>query len=444
MPQVVDQDSKQLSRTLIAELLMIVLALVSAFLLALSLFGPLQNTYLIVLLGIAFTLSVVAIVRLLMDPDSIRAHQTDSMLKLARETLENMPTGDEFAGEQVQKICSLLLPSTAAIAVSITDNSVIRGYAGYDEEHNGEGTPIRTQATRSVLRDGKMRILTTVDSIGFPDAKTKVNAAIIVPLRRGSTVWGTLKFYYRDAKRITETQVSIAEGYGELLSTQLAAASLEEQTKLATQMELKMLQSQINPHFLFNTINTIASLIRTDPDKARILLREFAVFYRSTLENSKDLIKFEQEIEQVKRYFSFEVARFGDERVRLLTNIQPQVGDIMVPSFLVQPLVENAVHHAMPAEGLLSITVEGFMRGDDAVIRVVDDGVGMDKRTCQNIMQPEATTGMGIAVKNVSDRIAGYYGPNATLKVNSTLGEGTQVMLLLKDAGKKREGAATD
>ena len=91
--------------------------------------------------------------------------------------------------------------------------------------------------------------------------------------------------------------------------------ALEEQTKLATSMELKMLQSQINPHFLFNTINTIASFIRTDPNKARTLLREFAVFYRRTLEDAADLILLDREIEQTQRYFTFEVARFGEDRL---------------------------------------------------------------------------------------------------------------------------------
>ncbi|WP_165042967.1 histidine kinase [Adlercreutzia sp. ZJ138] len=426
-----------MSHSFVLEMLMITIAVASSFVLAGTIFGPLHSPLLTVLAGLVFTLSVVVVVRLLMDPDSVRAHQTDSMLKLARQTLENI-SGEEFSTVQAQKICSLLLPSTAAIAVSITDTEVIRGYVGYDEERNPTGSPIRTQATRNVINDGEMRILTSSSAIGFPSQKTKINAAIIVPLKKSRRqIWGTLKFYYRNPKQITETQTSIAEGFGNLLSTQLAAVSLEEQTKLATQMELKMLQSQINPHFLFNTINTIASLIRTDPNNARLLLREFAVFYRRTLENSGDLIQFDREMEQVERYFSFEVARFGTDRVQLRTDIQPTVNEIMVPSFLVQPLVENAVHHAMPAEGLLTITVKGVMHGKDAIIHVIDDGVGMDEQTCANIMSPEMSTGMGIAVKNVRDRIAGYFGTGATMEVASELGEGTRVTLVLKDAANR-------
>lgn len=429
----IDNSSGKLTHPFVMEMLMITIAVAAALTLAGALFGPFHSTYLIALSGIVFTLSVVVAVYLVMDPDAVRARQTDDMLKLARKTLEQM-SGEEFTGDQAQSVCAMLLPSTAAIAVSITDTQVIRGYVGYDQENNQPGTSVRTQATRSVISSGKMRILTSSNAIGFPTGKTKINAAIIVPLRQGNKVWGTLKFYYRSSLNITDTQTSIAEGFGNLLSMQLAAVHLEEQTKLATMMELKMLQSQINPHFLFNTINTIASLIRTNPDNARVLLREFAVFYRRTLENAQDLIQFQREMEQVERYFSFEVARFGEDRVRLVTLIQPEINDILVPSFLVQPLVENAVHHAMPATGLLTVTVKGEIRDRHAIIRVTDDGTGMDEETRRNIMNPEATTGMGIAVKNVRDRIAGFFGPKSAMHVSSSLGQGTTVTLILKDA----------
>ena len=96
-----------------------------------------------------------------------------------------------------------------------------------------------------------------------------------------------------------------------------------------------------------------------------MLLREFAVFYRRTLEDSADLILFEREMEQTRRYFTFEIARFGADRVELREDIDERVGQMLVPPFLIQPLVENAVRHAMPAEGKLIITVFGRIEGDD-------------------------------------------------------------------------------
>ena len=424
-----ENEKEHPSRLFTLEMLMFTIAVISGMVLLYSLVTREINIFVLFAAGLSFTLSIVMVIRLLMDPDSVRARQSDAMLKLASQTLAYMSDG--LDREAAQKICGLLLPSTAAIAVAITVKEQILAYSGYEAAANPSGSMIRTLATHATLNDGMMRILFTPEEIGFSDDTTNIRAAIIVPLKIGKNVEGTLKFYYRRAKHISETQKSIAEGFGKLLSTQMAAAALEEQTKLATSMELKMLQSQINPHFLFNTINTIASLIRTDPETARTLLREFAVFYRRTLEDSADLIVFAREIEQTQRYFTFEVARFGAERVAMQVDIDAEVEDMLVPPFLIQPLVENAVRHAMPSEGRLTVTVTGRIEGNDVVVSVADDGVGMTEEARQNILHPESSTGLGIAVKNVHDRIHGYFGSSAHMDVESELGRGTCVRLVL-------------
>ena len=382
--------------------------------------------------GALFTLSLLGFARLLLDPDSSAARQSDQMLRLARATTRSMENG--FTEQAAQEICERLLPATQAIAVAITNREEIMGYAGYNAENNPQGTPIRTDATRDVLADGNGRVLYTYDDIGLPSSSNRINAAIVQPLTVGGEIYGTLKFYYRRASQIGELQKSIARGFAELLSTQMAAAALEEQKKLATSMELKALQAQINPHFLFNTINTIASFIRTDPTKARTLLRDFAVFYRSVLENANDLIALEREIQQIERYFSFEVARFGEERLELIVDIPPEVGEILVPSFLIQPLVENSVHHAMKSEGKLTVHIIGRIENSDVVISVVDDGVGMTKEKLSTMMSDDSSQGLGIAVKNVHDRMKGYFGPESTMTIDSELGEGTTVTFVLKNA----------
>ena len=420
-----------LPRFFTLEMLMSVLVALAGLVIIWNLVTPEANVLVLFIAGVVFTLAITVLIRLLMDPDSVRARQSNAVLQLASQTLEAM--GEGLDAKSSQRICSLLLPSTAAIAVAITDDHSILGYAGYEESHNPTGAIIRTQATYATLADGKTRVLFTPEEIGFPNGAHGINAAIIVPLAVGKDVKGTLKFYYRSANHISETQKSIAVGFGQLLSTQMAASALEEQTALATKMELKMLQSQINPHFLFNTINTIASLTRTDPAQARTLLREFAKFYRSTLEDSRDLIEFQREVEQTQRYFMFELARFGEDRLELICDIQPEVNEMMVPPFLLQPLVENAVRHAMPSEGKLAIRVTGMRTGDDVIVSVIDDGNGMTQEACQNILHPSSTQGMGIAVGNVHDRICGYFGPGTRLEVESELGKGTTVRLVLVD-----------
>jgi len=427
------EKSQEVSRPrfFTVEMLMFTLAVLSGGVLLWALSWPNYNIVLITGAGVLFTFSLVIVIRLLMDPDSVRARQTDAMLKLASQTLACMR--EALDAQSAQKICNLLLPSTAAVAVAITDKGNILGYAGVDHEVNPTGGAIRTQATRATIKDGQMRIVLSPEEIGFPTQSASIGAAIIVPLTVGGRVAGILKFYYRSAKYISEAQKSIAEGFGKLLSTQMAASALEQQTKLATKMELKALQSQINPHFLFNTINTIASLVRTNPEKARMLLREFAVFYRRTLEDSAEQIIFSREIEQTLRYFAFEVARFGEDRIGIEIEIDPVVEDLMVPPFLIQPLVENAVRHALPSEGKLNIEIVGEVEGNDAYIYIKDDGVGMSEETCNNIMRPRSISGLGIAVGNVNERIKGFFGPDAYMKVESQLGMGTTVTLALKN-----------
>ena len=400
-------------RVLTSEMVLVAIAIVSSLLIVWMGYSDTGDVKLQIIAGIVFTLSLLAFIRLLMDPDSVRARQSDSVLRIASQTLRC--TTDGLTQSAAQEICELLLPATAAIAVAITDREDILGYAGYTDGNSIQGRKIRTRATHLTLDDGITRILDSPEDIGLPHA-SRIKGAIIVPLYIGRDIRGTLKFYYRHSRQISQTQESMAVGFAELLSTQMAASALEEQTRLATSMELKALQAQINPHFLFNTINTIASLIRTDPAKARVLLRDFAVFYRRTLEDSADLIALEREVEQVQRYFSFEVARFGEGRLQL---------------DLDQPLVENSVRHAMPAEGRLTVRVSGHIEEGNVVIRISDDGVGMTDERRNTIMYPESSTGLGIAVKNVRDRMKGYFGADARMDIQSVLGEGTVVSFVL-------------
>lgn len=424
-------------------------------------------------LGLSLAIVVVAIciatiAATVLNPDSVRARQTSNMLRLSGQMVDLMALG--MTPEVAQSICALLLPNTAAIAVAITNTTTILGYVGYMEAHNPQGANIRTQATHDTINDGKMRIIHSAEDIGLPKIDGRqniINGAIIVPLYVGRQIRGTLKFYYKSPRKITETQKSIAQGFGNLLSIQLAAIELEKQRELATKMELKMLQNQINPHFLFNTINTIASFIRTDPPKAYILLRDFAVFYRATLENAQDLIPLTRELQQTMRYFAFEIARFGEERLGMEVSVHgfgaedgdvpaaaalavvatlpdsgiasgqevdgdagiQDISDMEVPPFLLQPLVENAVKHAMPASGKLTVKISSEISDGDVLVHVEDNGVGMTEEAKQSIMHPESSTGLGIAVKNVHDRMHGYFGEDSEMLVESEIGKGTRVTL---------------
>jgi two-component system sensor histidine kinase LytS len=327
-------------------------------------------------------------------------------------------------------VCKLLLPATLANAVAITDQVNVIGFAGAEAELHPVGSPIATKATLNSIEDGKMRVITAQEEIGLPQTYGSLQAVIIVPLILREEVVGVLKFYYRSPKKIDETQRAMAEGLGALLAMQLSLAELDYQRELAAQMELKALQAQINPHFLFNTINAIASLIRTNPARARILLREFAVFYRRTLEGSQDLITLEQEYLQTLRYLGFEIARFGEDRIVLISTIENELEHILVPAFIIQPLVENAVGHGMRDNAALLIDLRAQIIGGEAIITVRDNGIGIPKDKLAHMLDPDKEH-MGIALKNVDDRLRGYFGRGAGLAVQSELGVGTTIRLTL-------------
>jgi two-component system, LytTR family, sensor histidine kinase LytS len=372
-----------------------------------------------------------AIIRSSFSPDKLRARQTNKTLSLASQTLVYMRGG--LSAENCQEVCNILLPESQAMAVAMTDDTIVLGYAGAHADAFPIGSPIHTPATHRVLASQTVEVFRRSDAFGT-QSSSLIPAGIVAPLIvRGASV-GTLKLYYESDALIDETQRAIAEGLAQLLSTQLSIAELDKQVELATKAELQALQAQINPHFLFNTINTIASLIRTDPTRARTLLREFAVFYRQTLENSSDLIPLEREMQQTLRYFAFEEARFG-ERVRCDVDLN-DFEDLRVPSFIIQPIVENSVNHAMPAEGTLHIDITVDERGDDVVITVSDDGIGMTEEQARKLLENASASekGTGIALKNVDARLHAVFGPGSGVSVESQIGKGTTVTLLLVGA----------
>lgn len=427
---------KRSAQHLSAAILLSVVAVISASMLLWSLLEGRRNVPL-TLMGMAvLAFSVFGAFWYIAGPDRIKAKNTSRMLTLANQMLASME-GTGLTQQSAQAICDMLLANTKAVAVAITDRTTILGYTGVSEDGNPSGSPIRTLATKDTLADGTTRVLLSAAEIGFRTEVPAIQAVIVSPLVVSNHVVGTLKFYYAHPHLITDTERSIAEGFAGILSTQMAASALEQQKKLATSMELRALQTQINPHFLFNTLNTIAAFIRMDPDKARVLLREFATFYRKTLDNEGDLIELSKEVEQTQRYFMFELARFGEDMLGLEVDIPEEAADIPIPAFMIQPIVENSVQHARAADRKLTVQITAHLDGDDLYITVTDDGVGMTEEVRQNILHAKSDTGLGIAIRNINERVTGYFGPDSYMDFQSEVGKGTTVTLCLRGAVSK-------
>jgi two-component system sensor histidine kinase LytS len=370
-----------------------------------------------------------AYTRMVARPDHVRALQSDRMLNIANASLAYLRRG--LTPDTAREVCRIVLRESDASAVAFTDLHEVLGFAGVGEDHHLVGGSIITRATMEALENNEPGILHNRDDIGCPDPECSLRAAIVVPLEVRQKPVGTIKFYYTSDRYLNETELAMGEGLARLLSTQLELSELDRQTELATEMELKALQAQINPHFLFNTINTIAAFIRTEPDEARRLLRQFATFYRRTLEQTEDLVTVRNELDFVETYIELEKARFGD-RLQVSEDIDPGAESLPLPAFMIQPLVENSVGHGMKADGsTLHVEIAAKIEGDALCISVSDDGRGIRPDRLPHIMESGAGKGLGIALMNVRERLRGYFGPESGFEISSAVNEGTTVRLTI-------------
>jgi two-component system LytT family sensor kinase len=204
---------------------------------------------------------------------------------------------------------------------------------------------------------------------------------------------------------------------------------LEEQERLLLHARMEALQSQINPHFLFNTLNSISSLVRFDPDTAREVITKLATILRRLLNSSEAFAPLREEFEFVDNYLDIEVVRFGHDKLRVVKELDPISLDVMVPSMLLQPLVENSIKHGLsPKVEGGSIYLRSRVAEDRLVIEVEDDGVGMKTPHQQ---RGGLWAGAGIGMANVSERLNVLYGDTAQLTIDSHEGKGTLVRIRL-------------
>ena len=206
---------------------------------------------------------------------------------------------------------------------------------------------------------------------------------------------------------------------------------LEEQGRLLLEARLDALQRQINPHFLFNTLNSITSLIRVKPDLAREMIGKLANILRVLLKDREAFVPLREELAFIEDYLAIEVVRFG-EKLRVVKELGEETLDVVVPSMLLQPLIENSIKHGLePRIGGGTVTLRSRIVGERLVLEVEDDGLGMaperkdDAAPVSGLVRP----GLGIGMRNVRERMQVLYGGLATVEMNSRPGRGTQVML---------------
>jgi len=205
---------------------------------------------------------------------------------------------------------------------------------------------------------------------------------------------------------------------------------LEEQERLLLQARMTALQNQINPHFLFNTLNSISSLVRFDPDTAREMILKLATILRRLLHSTDSFVPLREEVEFIDNYLDIEVVRFGKDKLMVVKDLDPASLEAMVPSMLLQPLVENCIKHGLaPKVEGGCITLRSRLIKSRLVVEVEDDGVGMG--AAQLLEQPEGFGSGGIGMANVAERLKVLYGDTAKMMIENREGGGTLIRLRL-------------
>ncbi|HEY7046571.1 MAG TPA: histidine kinase [Jatrophihabitantaceae bacterium] len=302
-------------------------------------------------------------------------------------------------------------------AVAMTDRSRILAIEGV--HHHAEQAMSHVQA---VLHTGVTSVLGS-PVVWCGSADCPVRAAVASPIVDGDAVVGALVAYSRDSSAML---VRAVDEVARWVSGQVELAAADRQRTRMMEAELRALRAQISPHFIYNSLTAVASFVRTDPDRARELLLEFADFTRYALRHRGEFTTLAEELRNTERYLVLEQARFTD-RLMVGLHVAPEVLPIAVPFLVVQPLVENAVRHGLEGHtGAVTVTIHAIDEGTDALITVEDDGPGSDPDVIRSALvhdTPSTSVGLG----NVDARLRHVYGDRYGLVVETAPGEGTKV-----------------
>jgi two-component system LytT family sensor kinase len=309
-----------------------------------------------------------------------------------------------------------------APAIALCDPSGVIAWEGTSGAFEQTHRHLAFALAQATLSTGRTSVHAEAD-VACADPQCPLRSVVVAPIVVDERVVAALLAYY---VRSTPMLVRATEEVARYVSGQVELAELSVERTRAMEAELKALRAQISPHFVYNALAAIASFVRTDPDRARDLLLEFADFSRYALRRGGDFTTLADELRNVERYLALEQARFGD-RLTIALRVAPEVLPVAVPFLALQPLVENAVKHGIegkPGGGHIAITAENV--GSEAEISVEDDGEGSDPDVIRAVLGGESERD-SIGLGNVDARLRQVYGDDYGLVVETAPGAGTKV-----------------
>ena len=368
---------------------------------------------------VALIVTVIAVISLrgrrdLTTPEERAVHSTLHTASLAATPLRD---GLDTRSASVAAPHLRVLTGADALGVCDPDGSLLAWDGPWEEL-----TPAFVEAAKRAV-DGQRRVLVRLPLGSIHPVKALVVQPLVVD---DSPVVGVL-----GAALVTEPGPGVLGAITEVARYacgQIELAELDASRARLDRAEVRALRAQISPHFIYNALGTIASFVRTDPDRARELVLEFADFTRYSFRNAGEFTVLADELRNIDRYLTLERARFGDS-LQVSLQVAPEVLGVVLPFLALQPLVENAVRHGLAgkADGG-RVTIVAADEGTDAVISIEDDGVGMDPEVLRSgSLHTEDAAHVGLA--NVDDRLRAAFGNDYGLVVDTAPGAGTKVSL---------------
>ncbi|MBU2647595.1 sensor histidine kinase [bacterium] len=351
--------------------------------------------------------------------DRFQAIFSGQALKLVEKITGPLVNG--FNQETAKEISTIIQEETGVGAVAITDHNTILAFVGMGNDHHVPGGVIESELTKQAINENRVIYADGIDvpySCGV-SRTCPLGSVLVIPLRAGKEVIGTIKLYEPKKKLFLTLNKTLGEGIANLLSNQLLLIRFEEQKNLLTRSELQLIHAQINPHFLFNALNTIIATTRKNNTLARDLLLNLSNFFRKNLKRSQEFSTIAEEMDHVKSYLEIEKARFA-ERLIVEEHVDPNCLSFKIPSFTLQPIIENAIKHGTSnilEPGVIKLTIQ---QTDNRIVIEVEDNAGAYQFNGKE-------TGLGMNI--VDKRIKNKFGESFGIKIQCEPDLFTKVMI---------------
>ena len=333
-----------------------------------------------------------------------RPRRQAPVLELLQATLPELRRG--LTESAARTVAYELFEKLGYGAVAVTDTHEVLAFVGSGADHHAPGDkPIRPVYEALAQDRPLLAPLGLRSECRHPACP--LGAAAVVPLRLNDGPAGSVVAFATAGSPLDETAVETLEALGVQLSAQLQLSELTSATTTA-------LQAQMEPHFVFNALNTIAAFIRTEPERARRLVLAFADHLRSRLVQPGEFVTLEEELRHVRSYLELELARFGSQ-LEVTVDADPDALAVRLPPMLVQPLVENAIKHGK-TDRPLHLLVRARVRRGRLRVTVRDDGRGIAREAIERVLEPGFGEGTGLGLANVNRRLTAHYGEGVRLR----------------------------